>query len=62
MTPTNKLRFVRRHIDCDNGPDKKRGRLLSILQQWWEQPGLAVRAGNIFETVGEWRDVPVEDE
>ncbi len=56
MTPTNKLRFVRRHIDCDNG--------LSILQRWWEE--LCVDEGcpqhGTVHMCGEWRDVPVEDE
>lgn len=37
MQPTNFLRFVRRHIDSDNGPGNKSGRMLMILQQKWGQ-------------------------
>ncbi len=50
MTPTNKLRFVRRKVQ-----DRTFGdgivRYERILQQWWES-----------EAGGEWRDIPVENE
>jgi hypothetical protein len=53
MKPTNKLRFVER--------DGKK-----ILQQWWDATP-TVNLGwtgemPIGETVGEWRDIPLEKE
>ena len=55
MTPTPKLRFVKR--------DDSRGEYFmfpptkDVLQQWWA----VERDGQITPT-GEWRDVPVEKE
>ena len=59
MTPTAKLRFVER----DTGDwvfDKMHGseacykqKVLKVLQQWW--------CFEEDETVGEWRDVPLEE-
>lgn len=63
MTPTNKLRFVKREVQVpapEFGPNFTRGvevRILKqvrILQQWWEPA--------FFTEPGEWRDVPVEME
>lgn len=59
MTPTNKLRFVRRPVQ-----DRTFGdgivRYERILQQWWAAEGWehqdTVNAG------GEWQDIPVENE
>jgi hypothetical protein len=64
LVATERLRFVRRHIDYDNGEDKKRGRLLSILQQYWEEENGAVIEHPVhgIMAAGEWRDVPVENE
>lgn len=55
MTPTNKLRFVRREVPApEYGPNIVKA--IRVLQQWWEPhyPGSAVE--------GEWRDVPLEEE
>ena len=46
MTPTPKLRWVRRGYDDDN----------KVLQQWWTPDGMT----NHHQ--GEWRDVPLEEE
>lgn len=64
MTPTNKLRFVERHLYVnkpaqnfygDEGTICERVKK-TILQQWWtwdiEYPTIK----------GEWRDVPLEKE
>ncbi len=58
MTPTPKLRFVERsQLDY---PGANTGRIIRILQQWWEDP-------DSFDMItarptGEWRDVPLEQE
>ena len=61
MTPTNKLRFVRRQVPI-NSTDTK---TVNILQQWWA-PFRIFSDGYGYQTVeqkgGEWRDVPMEDE
>ena len=52
MTPTPKLRWVRRGYDDDN----------KVLQQWWVKQVLNDN-GEAFDTdVGAWRDVPLEEE
>ena len=49
MKPTTKLRFVERMNRW--GEEKK------ILQQWWQHDGIT-----LADLVGEWRDVPTEQE
>jgi hypothetical protein len=53
MTPTNKLRFVKRtiYIPHEGSINICELRKFEILQQWWQG-----------EYTGEWRDVPVEEE
>jgi hypothetical protein len=64
MTPTNRLRFVEREnfVSTDES-----GQMLPVgfcrcvvervLQQWWNDTG-----PNGGPDVGEWRDVPLEQE
>jgi hypothetical protein len=55
MEPTAKLRFVERKLGPFKIDDKNTTtRLVRVLQQWW--------AYEEDETVGEWRDVRLEDE
>ena len=59
MTPTNKLRFVRRQVPI-NSTDTK---TVNILQQWWETvPTDDWERAWKLKCDGEWRDVPMEDE
>ena len=67
MKPTNKLRFVRRAVpDPTFGEDIIRHQ--NILQQWWESSTLGTMnlgfGGEmpLGEVVGEWRDIPIEEE
>lgn len=54
MTPTNKLRFVRREVPApEYGPNIVKA--IRVLQQWWEDED-----SNWLDPVGEWRDVPLE--
>ena len=58
MTPTPKLRFVSRTTVIGNSHTVSE----RILQQWWVKEVLNTN-GEAFETdVGEWRDVPLEEE
>jgi hypothetical protein len=59
MKATNKLRFVER--SQPDYPGSNTGRIVRILQQWWEveNPTDALH-NNVLD--GEWRDVPVEVE
>lgn len=64
MTPTTKLRFVRRMF-----PNENNGLLLPklILQQWWEGVGDIIEKQGSYSKIvqgriGQWRDVPVEEE
>jgi len=59
MTPTPKLRFVKRSVTAPEFGDNT-GRYVHILQQWWEDTSTDVYWIN--GNPGEWRDVPVEDE
>jgi hypothetical protein len=54
MTPTPKLRFVERDSYSHNGEHFETPHKVHILQQWW----------GIEEdhSIGEWRDVPLEEE
>jgi hypothetical protein len=55
MEPTAKLRFVERQLGPFKIDDKNTTtRLVRVLQQWW--------AYEEDETIGEWRDVRLEDE
>jgi hypothetical protein len=65
MKATNKLRFVER--SQPDYPGSNTGRIVRILQQWWEQSSMGeVNLGfgsfPVGEIKGEWRDVPVEVE
>ena len=68
MKPTPKLRFVERsQLDY---PGANTGRVIRILQQWWQ--GLGPNAAINYahpdayklrdNPPGEWRDVPIEKE
>ena len=59
MKATNKLRFVER--SQPDYPGSNTGRIVRILQQWWEveNPTDALH-NNVLD--GEWRDVPAEVE
>ena len=64
MTPTPKLRFVERFEITERRPNGYNfGRIVHILQQWWDKDiadqYTATIAGN---PSGEWRDVPIEKE
>lgn len=63
MTPTNKLRFVKREkvtvdLFCNTSYQK-----IHVLQQWWEADKSNVPL-SMRELLGdgEWRDVPMEEE
>ena len=71
MTPTNKLRFVKREeIFSAEYSTHTMTRTVRILQQWWEDKNIMLTVhitdqdGNPVPspTWGEWRDVPVEKE
>ena len=53
MNPTNYLRFVERSVN---------ERAVRILQQWWTTLDYIPIAGNPDGCIGEWRDVPLEQE
>lgn len=55
MTPTNRLRFVKRSAPSFVDSILSSTQQL-ILQQWWEEDG-----GN-YDCLGEWRDVPIEEQ
>lgn len=54
MTPTTKLRFVKREAIVIDGVTMKTKVPRLILQQWW--------VPDDRKTPGEWADVPVEEE
>lgn len=58
MTPTTKLRFVKRQVVFDPAIDHRGTQM--ILQQWWED--LAWGGPKDMTPPGEWRDVPMETE
>lgn len=49
MKPTPKLRFIERTVEVHGDPKTVR-----ILQQWWQNKW--------YPPMGEWRDVPLEQE
>jgi hypothetical protein len=57
MTPTNRLRFVKREETFDgfSVDDHSVVRTVRVLQQWWE---VECPDGMYY---GEWRDVPLEE-
>ena len=56
MTPTNRLRFVRREVPApEYGPNIVKA--IRVLQQWWEPD-----SGDLAGVGPEWRDVPLEEE
>ena len=62
MIPTNKLRFVKRKAPgrtMESGTGYYLSEVLEVrvLQQWWEDED-----SNWLDPVGEWRDVPLEEE
>jgi hypothetical protein len=64
MTPTNKLRFVKRQINLPDfyvNPNtmKPVHQTIEILQQWWTVTGTLPEFQHQY---GEWRDVPTEQE
>jgi hypothetical protein len=65
MTPTNKLRFVKRLILAPEHGEGI-GKRTRILQQWWEN-NMTINLGWTGDmptglAKGEWRDLPVEVE
>ena len=58
MKPTAQLRFVER--SQPDYPGANIGRVIRILQQWWEDEKGDLEIGIIV--YGEWRDVPLEQE
>lgn len=55
MTPTNRLRFIKRSTPCFVDAILSSTQQ-TVLQQWWEEDG-----GN-YDGLGEWRDVPIEEQ
>lgn len=64
MTPTNRLRFVKREISTPiAGTLVLQVRMAHILQQWWAPEHLKDLAPDMLKaSVGEWRDVTMEAE
>jgi hypothetical protein len=62
MTPTPKLRFVKRDIQVpfQNYKDVTESKTVRILQQWWEKKIWAHDDWVVDD--GEWRDIPLEKE
>ena len=58
MTPTNKLRFVERETETGRYDKYVVTVKVKILQQWWAK----TPHGAYVPEVGEWRDVPLEEE
>jgi hypothetical protein len=50
MTPTTRFRYIERTEPINEITGKR----VRILQQWWVIEDI--------ETVGEWRDIPLEEE
>lgn len=59
MTPTPKLRFVRRE-QITSRPNGLQKEFINVLQQWWVDSSTDVHWVN--GDPGEWRDVPLEKE
>ena len=66
MTPTNKLRFLKRPMTIYVNDNYGETEFVKVLQQWWEN-NMTINLGwtgdmPLGKTNGEWRDVPVEVE
>ena len=66
MTPTNKLRFLKRPMTICVNDNYGETEFVKVLQQWWEN-NMTINLGwtgdmPLGKTNGEWRDVPVEVE
>jgi hypothetical protein len=68
MTPTCRLRFVKRDIRVpfQDYKDVTELKTVHILQQWWEK-SVTINLGwtgdmPLRKAEGEWRDVPLEEE
>lgn len=62
MTPTNHLRFVERTEITDTDPQTgiSTGRIVRVLQQFWEHNNGKDVAGDMFVQIyGSWRDIPL---
>jgi hypothetical protein len=61
MIPTNKLRFVKRLqvTSRQNGLQKE---TINVLQQWWCFELAEIAKDPSKAGLGEWRDVPLENE
>jgi hypothetical protein len=64
MTPTAKLRFVKREVQVPvQGDFVVTYKTVRILQQWWEKDIASQYTAAIAgDSSGEWRDVPIEKE
>lgn len=63
MTPTMKLRFVKRKVEVNDLDGPPFVREVKILQQWWAEQEISIGWATLNPSnKGEWRDVPVEDE
>lgn len=66
MTPTNKLRFLKRPMTIYVSDNYGTTEFVKVLQQWWEN-NQTINFGwtgdiPIGKPNGEWRDVPMEEE
>lgn len=59
MTPTNRLRFIKREVEIKR-PDLGEGigemKVLKVLQQWY-----AIERSGQITPDGQWFDVPLEE-
>ncbi len=62
MTPTMKLRFVKRYETIMLSKDTGEHRPVKILQQWWEAETGDWITATEFRLHGEWRDIEVVEE
>jgi len=70
MTPTNKLRFLKRPMTIYVSNNYGTTEFVKVLQQWWEDKNITLaihiedKDGNSLPSPnrGEWRDVPMEEE
>lgn len=67
LKPTPELRFVERETRIHNHKNYDGGTSstfikVKILQQWWGDFSVDMDSNHLVEFVGEWRDVPLENE
>lgn len=61
--PTLHLRFVERDVIVSRDQHSATAQTQRVLQQFWQHPNGKEVVGNMFTSVlGEWRDVPLENE